>query len=182
MSDMDLLPCPWCGAGETRIEPQGQTWRGMSYSDPICYRLVHFCGGILPDDYVTNRMEMRGRTEDQCVEAWNIRADAALALVAEVYEVAAASLEDRGSDGWAENVMAEYASVNAEAIRALTPSDALAAREARDKRVRDGALREAIYRISSDARNTLNDVSEYEAGMICDTLRHMIKEGGQTDE
>jgi hypothetical protein len=48
------------------------------------------------------------------------------AAVAAAYEKAAASLEERGSDGWAENVMAEYASVNAEAIRALADTDALA--------------------------------------------------------
>jgi hypothetical protein len=46
--------------------------------------------------------------------------------VAAAYEKAAASLEERGSDGWAEHVMAEYASVNADAIRALSDTDALA--------------------------------------------------------
>lgn len=34
-------------------------------------------------------------------------------------EAAASSLEERGSDGWAEKVMAEYTAANAEAIRAL---------------------------------------------------------------
>ena len=75
MSARELKPCPFCKGGETRIEPQGQTWRGQGYSDPICWRLVHFCKGILPDDYVTNRMELRARTQDQCIEAWNTRAD-----------------------------------------------------------------------------------------------------------
>ena len=75
MSAPELKPCPFCKGGETRIDPQGQTWRGQGYSDPICWRLVHFCKGILPDDYVTNRMELRARTQDQCIEAWNTRAD-----------------------------------------------------------------------------------------------------------
>jgi hypothetical protein len=48
------------------------------------------------------------------------------AAVAAAYEKAAASLEERGSDGWAEHVMADYASVNADAIRALSDTDALA--------------------------------------------------------
>lgn len=75
MSAPELKPCPFCRGGETRIDPQGQTWRGTKgYSDPICYRLVHFCKGILPDDYVTNRMELRARTEAQAIEAWNTRA------------------------------------------------------------------------------------------------------------
>ena len=72
MSISELKPCLFCKGGETRIEPHGQTWRGMrGYSDPICWRLTHFCEGVLPDDYVTNHMELRGRTEEQCVEAWN---------------------------------------------------------------------------------------------------------------
>ena len=75
MSAPELKPCPFCGGGETHIDPQGQIWRGMKYSDPICYRLVHFCKGILPDEYVTNRMELRARTEAQAIEAWNTRAD-----------------------------------------------------------------------------------------------------------
>ena len=74
MSAPELKPCPFCGGGETHIEPQGQIWRGMKYSDPICYRLVHFCKGILPDEYVTNRTELRARTEAQAIEAWNTRA------------------------------------------------------------------------------------------------------------
>ena len=75
MSAPELKPCPFCGGGETRIDPQGQTWRGQGYSDPICWRLVHFCKGILPDGYVTNRMELRARTQEQCIEAWNTRAN-----------------------------------------------------------------------------------------------------------
>lgn len=37
-------------------------------------------------------------------------------------EAAARVLEERGSDGWAEHVMAEYAAVCCEAIRALSPT------------------------------------------------------------
>ena len=74
MNSLQIKPCPFCGGGETRIDPQGQTWRGMGYSDPICWRLIHFCKGILPDNYVTNRMELRARTQEQCIEAWNTRA------------------------------------------------------------------------------------------------------------
>ena len=74
MSARELKPCPFCKGGETRIDPQGQIWRGQGYSDPICWRLIHFCKGILPDDYVTNRIELRARTQDQCIEAWNARA------------------------------------------------------------------------------------------------------------
>lgn len=53
--------------------------------------------------------------------------EAERAKVAAAYEAAASVLEDRGSDGWAENLMAEWSSVYAESIRALTPADAQAA-------------------------------------------------------
>ena len=38
-------------------------------------------------------------------------------------EAAARTLEERGSDGWAEKVMAEYAAVCAAEIRAITPPE-----------------------------------------------------------
>jgi len=79
----------------TRSNPHG-----LGYSD-----------GIIPDDageFVAYKDYM----------AITAQLTEARAQVAAAYEAAASSLEDRGSDGWAENVMAEYASVNADAIRA----------------------------------------------------------------
>lgn len=78
MTDQPIIqkiePCPFCAGGETHIDPQGQIWRGQKYSDPVCWRLVHFCKELNPDDdFVTNRMELRARTHEQCIEAWNTR-------------------------------------------------------------------------------------------------------------
>lgn len=56
-----------------------------------------------------------------------LMADYGAGTFAQGIEAAAQTLEERGSDGWAEYAMSEYASVCCEAIRALTPP--VAARE-----------------------------------------------------
>jgi hypothetical protein len=82
-----------------------------------------------------------------------IRADHALALVAEAYE------------GAAEIYEVTFDSL-ARLIRALTPADALAAREARDRKVREEALREAAATITEDgSRNTVYQKSRNDAAL-----------------
>ena len=63
-----------------------------------------------------------------------IRHDLHLAAVAEAYEVAAETAKGEGEGEFFNPVRA---------IRDLTPADAIAAREARDRQVRNEALREA---------------------------------------
>lgn len=100
-----------------------------------------------------------------------LRADHALSLVAEAYEVAAVIASD--------NVPA---TVKATAIRAMTPSDALAAREARDKRVRADALREAADMVVSrpgeynsfDAADTIFALIEKETRPMTDDLKDRV--------
>lgn len=77
MTDMpELKPCPFCGGGETIIEPVMGTWNGGHKPQSIiCYRLRHFCGDLVGDKFVYNRMELRARTEEQAIAAWNTRAD-----------------------------------------------------------------------------------------------------------
>jgi hypothetical protein len=65
--------------------------------------------------------------------------DLHLAAVAEAYEDVASFLKARGADV-DEPIDAECAIVEAEAVLDLIPFDALAAREARDKKVREEAL------------------------------------------
>ena len=67
----DLKPCPFCGGGETRIEPCGQTWMGQQYSEPQFYRLTHH--GKLPegDGFETCHIQFRARTTHDIVYMWN---------------------------------------------------------------------------------------------------------------
>lgn len=74
-----------------------------------------------------------------------LRADHALALVAEAYEVAATEM-DRNAAYWSENCNDAERVIwdgEAKAIRALTPADAQAAREALIAETRRKALEEA---------------------------------------
>jgi hypothetical protein len=64
-----LLPCPFCGAGQTLIEPRSY-WTGMR-SEIISVEVRHWCyetagvGG--------SGVTMRAKTEVEAIEKWNRR-------------------------------------------------------------------------------------------------------------
>jgi hypothetical protein len=102
------------------------------------------------------------KSVDKVVEDARSALDAAeareRAAVAAAYEKAAASLEERGSDGWAEHVMADYASVNADAIRALSDTDALAEYVEKERTAERERCAKIGYRICAETRHvTLAD-------------------------
>ena len=71
-----LKPCPFCGGAEVRIEAGGQVWRGVKgYSDPQYYHLHH--NGRIPtgDGFQTCYVNLRVRSEEEAIAAWNTRAD-----------------------------------------------------------------------------------------------------------
>jgi hypothetical protein len=63
-----LLPCPFCGAGETISEPDSKHWTGMR-TDILSWHIRHWC------DYpqYAPTLNVRGRTETESVERWNRR-------------------------------------------------------------------------------------------------------------
>lgn len=69
MSD-ELLPCPFCGAGETKIH-ETQYWTGLQ-SIVIAARVHHWCvrGAGQPG----SRMEIAGKTREDAIANWNGRA------------------------------------------------------------------------------------------------------------
>lgn len=64
-----LLPCPFCGAGQTLVEPRGY-WTGMR-SEIISVQVRHWC------DETTgvggSGVTMRAKTEAEAIEKWNRR-------------------------------------------------------------------------------------------------------------
>lgn len=66
----DLLPCPFCGAGETRFH-ESTHWTGLSQS-VISVRIHHWC----PRDegQPSSHMEIAGRTRADAIAKWNTRA------------------------------------------------------------------------------------------------------------
>lgn len=69
----ELKPCPFCGAGETRID-EHKLWTGMR--NVVTSAVVrHWCK---PDPELaggtwTPHMEFRGKTTEQAVARWNSR-------------------------------------------------------------------------------------------------------------
>ena len=73
--NMELLPCPFCGAGITRVVMNGQTWTGTKYSDPISVSVVHHCDPI--EGQPSRQIERIGRDAESAIAAWNRRASPA---------------------------------------------------------------------------------------------------------
>ena len=71
---MDLKPCPFCGAGTTRIEPNGRMWSGHKYSEAITYSVRHWCEEVKGQP--SRMIERIGRDEPSAAAAWNLRAPA----------------------------------------------------------------------------------------------------------
>ena len=112
-----------------------------------------FNGGGEPDGtYCTMK------TGDPNEQFW-VPYDTTLALVAEAYEDAADE-----ADEWLADSVPKTAAKVRERIRALIPTDALAAREARDRKVREAELRLAYYHLRGTAPEETTK-PEYERGV-----------------
>jgi hypothetical protein len=67
-----LLPCPFCGAGETAIHVNQGTWTGMRYGEPVSVEVRHWCS---QEPGQPSRGLVRvGRDEAAAIAAWNRRA------------------------------------------------------------------------------------------------------------
>ena len=38
-----LKPCPFCGAGETQLRPNGRVWAGTKWGEPTSVSVYHWC-------------------------------------------------------------------------------------------------------------------------------------------
>lgn len=67
-----VLPCPFCGTGETMLHVNKGTWNGQRYGEPVSVEVRHWCE---PEDGQPARMVARvGRDEASAIAAWNRRA------------------------------------------------------------------------------------------------------------
>ena len=67
-----LLPCPFCGAGDTQLHENGRVWSGMRYSAPTSVSVRHWCTPV--EGQPSRMIERVGRDEASAIEAWNRRA------------------------------------------------------------------------------------------------------------
>jgi len=67
-----LKPCPFCGAGETLVEPDSKHWAGMSWNI-LSWQVRHWCAE--PAKGVRGSMVIiRAKTEPEVIDKWNQRA------------------------------------------------------------------------------------------------------------
>lgn len=67
-----LLPCPFCGAGNTEIRENGKVWSGMGYTRPTSTSVFHHCTPTAGQP--SRAIERVGRDRASAIAAWNQRA------------------------------------------------------------------------------------------------------------
>lgn len=67
-----LLPCPFCGAGQTQFRENGKVWSGTRYSTPASVSVFHHCEK--PAGQPHRAIERVGRDLESAIAAWNARA------------------------------------------------------------------------------------------------------------
>lgn len=67
-----LLPCPFCGAGDTSFRENGRVWGGLRYSEPASVSVFHHCDK--PEGQPRRAIERVGRDKEAAIAAWNMRA------------------------------------------------------------------------------------------------------------
>lgn len=72
----ELLPCPFCGAGETRLDRKTH-WTGMS-SVPLSTRIMHWCPR--KDGQPQSFLQVAGKTDSDAISAWNARASGCIPI------------------------------------------------------------------------------------------------------
>jgi hypothetical protein len=71
-----LLPCPFCGGGQTEIRENGKVWSGMRYSAPSSVSVFHHCDK--PPGQPHRAIERVGRDLESAIAAWNLRPNGSL--------------------------------------------------------------------------------------------------------
>ena len=66
-----LLPCPFCGAGETIIKENGKVWMGSHYGEPSSVSVHHYCEPVVGQPH--RGLERVGKDRQSAINAWNLR-------------------------------------------------------------------------------------------------------------
>lgn len=68
----ELLPCPFCGAGESKIHVNKGTWNGSGYGEPVSVEVRHWCTDV--PGQPSRMISRAGRDTASATAAWNTRA------------------------------------------------------------------------------------------------------------
>lgn len=67
-----LLPCPFCGAGQSFIRENGKVWTGRRWGEPSSVSVLHHCEASAGQP--SRAIERVGRDLESAIAAWNMRA------------------------------------------------------------------------------------------------------------
>ena len=67
----ELLPCPFCGAGESQIHVNKGAWNGRGYGEPVSVEVRHWCADV--PGQPSRMISRAGRDEASAIAAWNTR-------------------------------------------------------------------------------------------------------------
>lgn len=67
----ELMPCPFCGAGESQIHANKGTWNGRGYGEPVSVEVRHWCTDV--PGQPSRMISRAGRDEASAIAAWNTR-------------------------------------------------------------------------------------------------------------
>lgn len=72
MTDKELLPCPFCGGGETIIHENKGVWGGAnSSSEPISVEVKHWCEEF--EGMKSRLLSFVGKDRTTAIARWNKR-------------------------------------------------------------------------------------------------------------
>lgn len=72
--DEKLLPCPFCGGGETMLHYNTGVWRGVEgYGEPISVEVRHWCADV-EGNPKSRLLALVGRDKETAIAKWNARA------------------------------------------------------------------------------------------------------------
>lgn len=83
MSDKELLPCPFCGAGQTLLRPE-TFWTGMS-NKLVSVTVQHWCEK--EDGNLQSVLQVKRKTQEEAIAAWNTRVNIWQAITHQIMPV-----------------------------------------------------------------------------------------------
>lgn len=112
-----LLPCPFCGAGESRIDHQNM-WTGMR-NQLVCVHIRHWC-----EKPSRSHLCITANTEEEAVTEWNTRALAAPASAQEADSAVRHALKQIVEADDAHALTQQLIEIGRAALAATTPPSA----------------------------------------------------------
>lgn len=67
----ELMPCPFCGAGQTYMHVNKGPWNGIGHGEPVSVEVRHWCADV--PGQLSRMIAVAGRDGSSAIAAWNRR-------------------------------------------------------------------------------------------------------------